>query len=122
MAVAVAVAVAVAWPSLAQVRTVTGHGPDIRSATGVIAAGCRPGDGEQRTVSTVQTLPYYLRHARCVPSWLDGRLPGDVRRVWVVQPDWQRGEPSGVTGLRHLRTVDVSGLRVSLWVRVGSTG
>lgn len=119
---AVALAVVVAWPSLVQVRDVTGHGPDIRSAAGVVAAGCRPGDGVQRTVSTVQTLPYYLRHARCVPRWLDGRLPDDVRRVWVVQPDWQRGDPAGVTGLRHLRTETVPGLRVSLWSRTGPTG
>ena len=119
--VVLALAVSVAWPSLAHVRGVTGHGPDIRSAAGVIAAGCRPGDGVQRTVSTVQTLPYYLRHARCVPRWLDGRLPDDVHRVWVVQPDWQHGDPPGVTGLRHLRTVDVPGLRVSLWARSGPT-
>nr|WP_238341845.1 glycosyltransferase family 39 protein [Actinopolymorpha rutila] len=122
VAVAAALAAAVAWPSLAQVRGVTGHGPDIRSAAGVVAAGCRPGDGVQRTVSTVQTLPYYLRHARCVPRWLDGRLPDDVRRVWVVQPDWQHGDSSGVTGLRHLRTVDVPGLRVSLWSRTRPAG
>ncbi|MET9020388.1 glycosyltransferase family 39 protein [Actinopolymorpha sp. NPDC004070] len=120
--VAVALAVAVAWSSLAQVRGVTGHGPDIRSAAGVVAAGCRPGDGVQRTVSTVQTLPYYLRHARCVPRWLDGGLPDGLRRVWVVQPDWQHGDPPGVTGLRHLRTVDVPGLRVSLWTRTGPPG
>nr|WP_238345016.1 glycosyltransferase family 39 protein [Actinopolymorpha cephalotaxi] len=122
LAVVVALAGTVAWSSLAQVRGVTGHGPDIRSAAGVVAAGCRPGDGVQRTVSTVQTLPYYLRQARCVPRWLDGRLPDDVRRVWVVQPDWQHGDPAGVTGLRHLRTVGVPGLRVGLWARTGFTG
>ena len=79
-----------------------------------------PGDGVQRT-----SPPCRRCRTTCGcavrPRWLDGRLPDDVHRVWVVQPDWQHGDPPGVTGLRHLRTVDVPGLRVSLWARSGPT-
>ncbi|WP_020573256.1 glycosyltransferase family 39 protein [Actinopolymorpha alba] len=112
-----AVALAVAWTPLVRMRAVDGHGGDIRSVANVIAADCRAGDAVQSNLSTVQTLPYYLRRSECDPSWVSGGLPPQVRRVWVVVPNWQRGRPSGVTGLAEVRTVAVPGLRVSLWRR-----
>ncbi|MEQ7123451.1 glycosyltransferase family 39 protein [Actinopolymorpha sp. B11F2] len=54
---------------------------------------------------------------RLRPTWVAGGLPPGVRRVWIVVPRWQGGKPSGVTGLRHVRTTSVAGARVMLWER-----
>jgi mannosyltransferase len=111
------VAAAVAWTPLVGMRAPAGHGPDLRAAARVVAAECRTGDAAYQTLTTAHTLPYYLRGTGCDLTWLSGGLPPGVLRVWIVVPQWQNGDPSGVTGLRPVRTTAVPGARVMLWER-----
>lgn len=113
-------ALAVAWVPLTQMRGPAGHGPDYRSAARMIAADCRADDAVQETLDTLRVLPYYLRDSSCQPRRVSGSLPASFHRVWVLQPDWQRTKPSGVTGLRQVRAETFPGLRVSLWTRAGT--
>ncbi|MGW5358702.1 glycosyltransferase family 39 protein [Actinopolymorpha pittospori] len=110
-------ALAVAWVPLTQMREPAGHGPDYRSAARMITTDCRADDAVQETLDTVRALRYYLRDGSCQPRRVSGSLPASVHRVWVLQPDWQHTKPSGVTGLRQIRTQTFPGLRVSLWTR-----
>jgi mannosyltransferase len=109
------VATVLAAPQLLQLRQVDGHGPDVRAAARVIERACQEGDGVQRSISTVQTIPYYLRDAACRPTEVAGAMPADVRRLWILQPTWQHGPPSGSSGLEKLHETTVEGLRVTLW-------
>ncbi|MGH3488051.1 MAG: hypothetical protein ACRDP8_09095 [Actinopolymorphaceae bacterium] len=118
MAVVGAAAAALAWAPLVRMRARDGHGPDLRAAGEVVAADCRPGDAAYEGLTTVHTRAYYLRGSGCDVRSVAGGLPPDVRRVWIVVPQWQQGRPSGVTRLRHVRTASVAGARVMLWERV----
>lgn len=108
---------ALAAPQLVDMRAVDGHGPDVRRAARTIEGGCQPGDGIQRTVTTIQTIPYYLRKSRCRPTDVTGPLPEDIRRLWILQPTWEPGPPSGSSGLELVQETAVEGLRVTLWKR-----
>ena len=115
--VPVGLTAALAAPQLVGMRAVDGHGPDVRQAARTIEQGCQPGDGIQRTVTTIQTIPYYLRDARCRPRDVEGPLPTDIQRLWILQPTWENGPPSGSTGLERVQETTVKGLRVTLWRR-----
>ncbi|MBM7788832.1 glycosyltransferase family 39 protein [Tenggerimyces flavus] len=115
--VPVGLAAALAASQLQAMREVDGHGPDVRQAAHTIEQGCQPGDGIQRTVTTIQTIPYYLRDAKCRPADLTGPLPNDINRLWILQPTWENGAPSGSQGLDLVQETTVEGLRVTLWKR-----
>jgi mannosyltransferase len=115
--VPVGLTAALAAPQLQAMRAPDGHGPDVREAARIVEQGCQEGDGIQRTIATIQTIPYYLRDAECRPMDVTGNLPSDIKRLWILQPTWEKGEPSGSAGLQRVEEHTVQGLRVTLWQR-----
>ncbi|WP_115850300.1 glycosyltransferase family 39 protein [Thermasporomyces composti] len=120
VAAAVVAATVIAWPEHQRLRLPYGHGPDYRAAARAIAADCTGGVAGRHSLAAVRTMPYYVEREGCELPWLSGAVPAHVDRIWVVQWDWDRSEPTpgpGATVFRMVDDVTVPGLRLTLWRR-----